>query len=55
MECIDGLNRTLRELAAAASSKSNSENEANSRKMVDQVLKIDKDSLITLGFAFNTF
>ncbi len=23
--------------------------------MVDQVLKINKDSLITLGFAFNTF
>ena len=53
-ECIDELREELRDMTTYLSKQSNQEVNRDSINLLNEVLKIDKESLIPLGFAFNT-
>ena len=54
LECIDELKKELKDMSTYLLNKSDSEFSRDSIQMLNEVLKIDKESLIPLGFAFNT-
>ncbi len=54
LECIDELKKELKNMSTYLLKKSESELNKDSIETLNEVLKIDKESLIPLGFAFNT-